>query len=153
MKPRLQIRESYLAMIKNAVGSTQYRRLFMDVNGRGKDILENGNLSCAYFVSGILMMFGLIRAPHATVSGLVKDMEASGWKRVRTMRPGSVLIWEPLPSDTEAHQHVGFLLTQTKAVSNSTKRHHVVAHHLTFGRRNGKPTRRIQAMYRHPKLT
>ena len=65
--------DSYLHAIKNSVGSNLFRNLYAYVDGKKMDILENGNLSCANFVSSILYSYKLIGGKHATVDGTVRD--------------------------------------------------------------------------------
>ncbi|MFZ6015621.1 MAG: hypothetical protein ACOYUZ_04700 [Patescibacteria group bacterium] len=150
-KVQVDLSASYLAMIKNSVGSKAYRNFYGAVDGKCRDLVQGGNLSCAFFVSGILNFFDLINDPHLTVAGLIKDLEKSGWKKVRKPKEGDVLIWEPVDftGDGVKHAHVGFYLGNEKAVSNSWKSGTPIKHHCTFGVKAGKPKRRITAMYRH----
>jgi len=70
--------KTYLAAIENSVGSKMFRNLYAKVNGKNKDITENGNLSCALYVSSLLYLFKLIKDIHATVSGTLGDLKRSG---------------------------------------------------------------------------
>lgn len=140
--------ETYLATIRNCAGSKTYRNFFATVDGKRRDILKNGKLSCAFFASFILHHFRLLNEPHTTVEGTVKDMQASGWQRTRTIRAGNVLVWEPEDDEEgERHAHIGFDLGHGKAISNSSKRRVPAIHHRTFG-----GTRKVVGMYRHPLL-
>ena len=49
--------DSYIAIIKNSVGSQLFRNLYAKVNGKKIDITENGKLSCAFYVSSVLLLF------------------------------------------------------------------------------------------------
>ncbi|MFZ2803851.1 MAG: hypothetical protein WA001_01375 [Patescibacteria group bacterium] len=140
------LRESYLAAIKNSASSKTFKNFFATVDGKRQDILKDGKLSCAFFVSFVLFHFGLLKKPHTTVEGTVKDMENSGWEKTRMSRPGNVLVWEAEnDDDSERHAHIGFDLGNGKAISNSSKKRMPVIHSRTFG---GK--RKIVAMYQHP---
>ena len=116
-------KESYLAMIRNAVGTHAYRTLFALVDGKRQDIMRDGDLSCAFFVSSVLLGFSLVKSVHGTVDGTVKDIKSSGWKRIKTPRQGCIIIWEPLPEKNgESHKHIGFYIGKGKAVSNDSKK-------------------------------
>lgn len=143
--------KSYLKMIQNSIGSNMFRNLYAKVNGKERDILDNGSLSCAFFVSNILHHFELIRQPHATVEGLIQDMEKSGWKKSRKLKVGDVIIWEPVDftGDGVKYAHVGFYMGTEKAISNDWKIGTPIKHHFTFGTKLGKPKRHIIAIYRN----
>lgn len=145
-------KESYLAMIRNSVGTNLFRNLYAVIDGEKQDILKDSNLSCSFFVSSILHQFNLIALPHATVAGLERDMKSSGWRAVKTLRPGDILIWEPILqyADGKEHSHVGFFIGNDNAISNSNQEKTPIEHHITFGiRPNGSPARVIIAIYTH----
>jgi len=148
-KPKIipLFRENYLAMVEKSVGARMFRNLFAEVSGKKQDITENGILSCAYFVSSILVIFDLIKKIHATVGGTVKDMKKCGWKEIKRPRKGSVLVWEAKDFDGEHHQHIGFFIGDKQAVSNSYRKRVPVIHHWTF-----KGERKIEAIFWHQKL-
>jgi hypothetical protein len=64
-------------MIKNSVGSKLFRNSFFLIDGKKQDVLRNGDLSCAIYVSSILRLMDLIPEIHTTVKGTVKAMEKS----------------------------------------------------------------------------
>lgn len=138
--------DTYLAMIKGAVGSNQYRHLYTEAG----DILEDGNLSCAFFVSALLHHFGWIASPHATVTGLERDLVTSGWEKVAEPQPGDVIIWEKQQQAGKSeHLHSGFWLSPELAVSNSPEQGVPIEHHPTFGtKEDGSPVRAVIALYR-----
>ena len=70
--------KSYVAVIKNSIGTKMFRNFYAEINGQKKDVLENGELSCAFFASAILHLFQLIKEPHRTVASTIKDMDKSG---------------------------------------------------------------------------
>lgn len=148
--------KTYLAMIANSVETKMFRNFFMEIDGEEKDILENGRLSCAVYVSAILILHGLIqgppRGPHAILKSLVKNMEDSGWQKIKKPRPGAVLIWEPMKIGERANEHAGFFWKKGEAVSNRLELFAPMKHHWTYGTRKGKPIRKITAIYWHSKL-
>lgn len=146
-KPKFEVLKykNYLRMLENSCGSKMFRSVFVLDGGKERDILKNGELSCAYFVSCLLKIFDLISTSHATVNGMVKDMEKNGWKETEKMKPGDVLVWEKKKfEDGESHSHIGFYLGDNKAISNSAKKGVPVIHHYTFGEaKDGSPKRKI----------
>jgi hypothetical protein len=111
--------ETLMASIHNSVGSNQYRNMFMERYDGVVDVLNNGDLSCAYYVSCLLVPFGLIRKSHTWVKNTVHDLHASGWKSVDTPEPGCVLVWEErVGASGVLHKHIGFYVGNGNAVSN-----------------------------------
>jgi hypothetical protein len=135
--------DTYLAVIKNSVGSKMFQNLFALVDGAKKDIVKNGNLSCAFFVSAVLVIFGFIKAIHSTVTGTEKDLLSSGWEKVIKPKPGDVLIWETREDGDEKHGHIGFFIGDNWAISNDSKRGVISRHHWTYNSR-----RKVIAIYR-----
>jgi hypothetical protein len=144
----LQPKRTYLAMIKNSVGSNQYRNCYVVVNGEEHDIMKDGDLSCAFFVSSILNQFDLVKRPHATVSGTVKDMLESGWVEATELQPGDVIVWAPgQQAAGEVHAHIGFYMGDDRAISNSYKLRTPTEHPLGMNEQNPRP---IEKMLSHP---
>ncbi|HUY62305.1 MAG TPA: hypothetical protein VMV50_00710 [Candidatus Paceibacterota bacterium] len=142
-----------MAVVRNSVGTRMFRNFYAKVNGKDTDIMRDGDLSCAFFVSSVLSMFDLVKSVHGTVAGTIRDLEKSGWKEARTARAGDVIVWEPMLDERgERHSHIGFALGNGLAVSNASASGVPVRHSMTFGLRNGRPKRRITAMYRAQKL-
>ena len=77
----------------------------------------------------------MIKEVHLTVDSTVKDLEKSGWKKIKKPKIGSILVWESLAFNSEAHKHVGFFIGNNKAISNSYKKGCPVEHSWNF---NGK---------------
>lgn len=141
------VRESLLFMIDASVGTTLFRTLYAHTDAGKTDILEGGEVSCAYFVSTLLHHFKLIVSPHATVAGLVRDLETYGWEQVSEPEPGDVIIWESIKqADDQLHSHCGFYKGGNQAVSNDYKTGVPVKHHVT----DELPGRAIRSIYRHP---
>ncbi|MFH0906912.1 MAG: hypothetical protein V1829_01505 [bacterium] len=143
--------QNYLRMIKISKGSKMFQRLYVLENGKKKDILEKGKLSCALFVSSILKIFDLIFLPHTTVKGTINDMIQSGWKKTNELKPGNILLWEKIKStDNRVNEHLGFYLGKDKAISNSSEKGVPVIRHFTFGQdKSGKPKRKIIKIFTH----
>ena len=128
--------ETYLTVINNSVGSKMFRNFYMKVSGKKTDVMKNGGLSCAFFVSSVLAIFGFIKGIHGTVEGTVRDLKKSGWKEIKKPRIGSVLVWEEkIDKSGEAHKHIGFYIGNDMAISNSSKQKAPAAHQWEF---NGK---------------
>ncbi len=144
-KPKIKIllRKSYLAMIQNSKGTKMFTNFYGENKGQIQDLTENGKLSCAYFVSSVLKIFGLIKGVHLTVKSTVKDLEKTGWYLIEKPKPGSVLLWEKKAQ----HFHVGFYLGKKLAISNISKTKKPSVHHWTY---NNK--RKVLAIYWHKKL-
>ncbi len=138
--PSLEIlqKETYLKAVENSIGSTQYRSLMVRYKDSGevKDILEDGNLSCAYFVSSLLCLFGMIDRQRATVKSMLRFVtEDSAWSQVAfdDAAPGDVVFYtEREFADGSLHAHVGFVLSEHEAVSTSDTKRCVIKHSLTY---------------------
>lgn len=146
---KLLLKDTYLQMVKNSIGSKLFRNLYAEVGGKEQDILRDGDLSCAFFVAMILHQFKLIQDPHATVEGLMRDLKRSDWVETDLILPGAILVWEELAQKSgERHAHVGFALNKMAAVSHSDTERTPIEHHITFGsNHDGTPKRKIVAIY------
>mgnify|MGYP001599530607 CR=1 FL=1 len=146
------LKDSYLKTIENSVGSKLFRNLYFEIENKRTDILKNGVLSCAVFVSWILKNFDLIKEGHAMVNGTVKDLEKSGWYKIKKPEVGTVLVWKEEIYDDDSHKHIGFYIGNEMAISNSYKLKMPQKHHWTFGVKNGKPVRKVEEIWWHKKL-
>ena len=149
---KLLLKDSYLKAIENSVGSNLFRNLYFEIKGKRTDILENGALSCAVFVSWILKNFDLIKERHATVDGTIKDLKKTDWYKIKRTKVGAILVWEEKFYDSGPHKHIGFYIGNKKAVSTSYKKKGVVQHHWTFGTKNDKNYRKVIEIWWHKKL-
>lgn len=128
-----------------------FKSFLAEYNGQLKDGLQEGTLSCAFFVSSILTLWGAIDQPHATVKSTIEAMKKAGWQELSSgeaLRPGDVILWEKIlvePDDPEPNAHVGFYIGDNQAVSNSSKVKEVIEHDYQFKENGG---RKIQAIYR-----
>lgn len=128
-------------MIKNSAGTKMFRNLYLEAGGKRIDAAKNGEYSCAFFVSNVLKIWGLISEGHATVESTIEDMKKNGWKKIslNKIKPGNVIVWE---ENGRGHFHNGFYIGNKKAISNDSKRGVPVVHHWTY---NGK--RKVVAVY------
>lgn len=147
-------KETYLKMIENAVGARMFCSIFVRKNDTGgtEDICQNGERSCAFFVSSLLTTCGLMNERiRTTVKGLRENLTyASGWERVAgDVLPGDVLFWESMIFDDGSEcEHVGFALNRHEAVSTSSKERMVVKHGITSGYKSSFPPRKIVQAFR-----
>ncbi len=151
------IYKSYLTAIENSVGAKLFRNFFVknEETGETEDILKDGQRSCAAHTSSLLYLYGLISSPHATVDGLIGDLEKNGWQKAEKPFPGDVLIWEKKMIAGNENLHAGFYLANEDGedivVSNNSSSKIPVKHHWTFGLdADGNPVRKIIAIYQHP---
>ncbi len=91
----------------------------VDTDGIEQDVMNNGELSCAYMVSSVLTIFQLIDMPHATVRTTLERMHQTGWYQIDAPVEGAVVVWD---------EHIGFYVADEWVISNSssigiTKRH------------------------------
>lgn len=141
-------KETYIAVIKGSVGANLFRENYALVDGVQENILQDGQLSCAFFVSFILRAFSLIQTLHARTTGTVADMEQSGWRETETPRIGDVVVWEEAEQKSGVFPHIGFYLDQGTAISHRDTHNTPIAHSLTFD-----GTRKVTAFYTHDFLT
>lgn len=133
---------TYVAMIRNSVGSQMFRHNYAVIEGVETDILKNGELSCAFFVSFMLRAFGLLKELHVRTAGTVKDLEASDWRRTDTPQEGDVVVWEEMQQKSGIYPHLGFYLDEQTAISHRDTHLAPVRHSLTFD-----GTRKVVAYY------
>ncbi len=132
-KPELLLVKDYLTFAKASVGSNSFRKLYYRANGKEVEVLRDGDLSCAFFVSSVLVIFGLMGVMHTTVKSTVRDLRRRGWKDIRTPRPGAIVVWGPKKFKSgETHRHLGFYLGDGKVVSNSSARKSPRVHAWNF---------------------
>ena len=121
--------KNFLASVEGAIGTSMFRHLYVrDETNRESDVLENGKLSCAYAVSSLLTLYGLIDAPHATVATTLKRMAESGWRASDAPHVGAVAYWP----EYEGNEHIGFVVSERECVSNSSKEGTPIRHGMTL---------------------
>ena len=164
-------KETYMALIKNSVGTKLFSSLYFYNTSENPfegipaheavDVLKDGQLSCPYFVSSILhLLGGAIDTPHATVEGTIRGMVARGWQEVEDKKlcPGDVVVWALKEDDgaghyKEGHRHIGFILDKKTALSTSTTQKCVVAHDPWFRKNGEEEGRKIVRIFAHPELS
>ncbi len=147
------LRETYLAMIYGSVDSDQYRKLYVRrPNGELIDVIKNGDLACAYFVSSILTLCGFIKdGVHTTVDETLRDVEASSWIRTDTASIGSLVVWKKRKcSDGTYHRHLGFFVGQGEVISNDAISGHPKCHSLIEKDIVGEVIREVETFYTYP---
>jgi len=151
----VNIKKTYLKMIENSVGSRMFQHLYIKDKEKNKSInvVQSGQLSCAFFVSYILYFFDLIKSPHATVKSTEKDMRDSGWKEINKPKKGAVIVWEKIKYDSgKKHSHLGFYMGYNQAISNNFKKRVPHKHHFTYGKKSEPKYRKIKSILWHPNL-
>jgi len=155
-KPELQIFLSYIKAVENSVGSSFFRNLYFRINDEPFDVLEDGDLSCATYVTTVLYIFGLIQERHTTVNSTIADMALSGWYEIKDPRKGAIILWSFKKKDDGTqgkHRHVGFYINNETAISNDSTTRVIARHHPTYGTfPNGEARRDILAYYWNDKL-
>lgn len=147
-KPKRLIKKTYLKFIRNSVGTKMFRNLYLYQDGQTFDATKGGELSCAFYASGLLVIFQLIKNVHGTIESTRKDLEESGWVKTDRPTPGSVIIWEAIQDDEDSNEHIGFYVGKDKAVSNSSTKKKIIIHNWTYDN-----TRKIKAIYSNPILS
>lgn len=132
--PQFAFFKSYITTIRNSVGTRTFRQLYLydkDAD-RVVEVLQNGNLACAYFVSSILHHFGLLGGFLVNVDETVVAMKLQGWQTVEKPVPGSVIVWDKkcFKKSGKCHKHIGFFIKPGRAVSNSSGRKYPAIHGL-----------------------
>ena len=128
--------KTYLQTIQDSIWSDIWRHFFITKDdGKSMDILKNGSVSCAYFVSNILKQFGMIPTSHANVDSTRETMSRSGWYSIDLCTPywdiplWSVIFWKEKLWSTDrdiydkpisSHKHVWFYVWDKKAISNQS---------------------------------
>lgn len=147
-KPQRLVKKTFIKFVRNSVGSKMFRNLYLSLDGNTFDATEDGELSCAFYVSSLLVIFKLIKNVHGTVKSTEKDLEESGWIKAGNPVPGSVIIWEPLANDKHANEHIGFYVGREKAISNSSIKKKITIHNWTYDN-----TRKIKVIYSNPNFS
>jgi|SRR3989339_480187 len=145
---------TYIAAIKNSVGTNMFRRAYMLKGRDGKQVVvdatEDGNIACAYYLSSVLYLFGMIKEKHLTVKSTVLDIESFGWRKIKGPRVGSVLVWEPkLQLSGRVTAHIGFYIGRQTAISHRDDTRSPRPHHWLY--KDEGVARRVEAVYWHPR--
>jgi len=147
-KSKILVFDSYKAAILGSVGTPMFQHLYVRHEGSKKDVTKAGDLSCALYVSSILVMFKLIATVHATVHTTVHDMDKSGWKRDTHQRLAQFLFGRR----KMATSTLGFTWAMGGQSAIVQKKESPTRHHWTFGTKGGKPKRRVESIWWTQKL-
>lgn len=140
--------DTYLARIHNSLGSKTIKSAYALIDGKKKDILENGRIACSLYVSSLLVIHKLIPEIHATVDSTVAALKKSGWKKISKPRIGCIIVWEKVDfGKNDLHKHIGFYIGNQEAISNNSKKNYPTKHNITF---NNK--RKIELLLWNTKL-
>lgn len=145
---------TYIFMIRNSVGTMMFREYYAEINNVKKEILRQGDLACAYYVSAILRIFDLTEKVRTTVLDTARDLENAGWYKIDKPKVGSILVWKAKKfKNQEVHRHIGFYLGDKNAISNNADLGFPEIHHYTFGEtKSGKAKRPVEVIYWNKKL-
>lgn len=138
-------KKTYIKAIENSIGSRIFNSLFVEESGKSRDVMNDGEFSCAFFVSSLLALFESIDKPCATVATLRGKLKAGkGWQEVGEdgVEPGDVVFWQKVRfEDGSENAHVGFAINGKEAVSTDYKKRQIGKNPLHF--------RQIEAAYRY----
>jgi len=140
-------KETYLKVIENSIGSKLFNSLIVRLKDSGKtvDVLNDGEYSCAFFVSSVLALMQIINKPYSTVKTLIESIESDdSWKKVDgdNVESGDVVFYKKVKfDDGSENAHVGFVLNKEEAVSTDYKNKMVNKHSI-----NDRP---IEVIYRY----
>lgn len=117
----LALRESLHAALENSIGTARYRTLYRRMpDDTLDDVINNGDLACAYFCSDILRSFRLIDDTHTTVRVTLEALEKAGWYQVAEPEALAVIVWgEKHGDDGRPHFHIGICIDATHAIEHS----------------------------------
>jgi hypothetical protein len=108
-------KENFLLSVRNSIGSQLFRSY---LDKEGSDVLKDGDLSCAYYMSSIMLLHGLIDRVHFTVPGTIEAMESNGWYKIQTLKVGCVVVWGSVHQNGADHKHLGVYVGEGQAISN-----------------------------------
>ena len=150
-KVERRIFDSYMAFTKNSVGSKSWSQYYADIDGVKTEIVQDGNLACAYFVSSVLRIFNLIERVHMTVPRTVADMKESGWAEIDKARPGAVVVYDDAHFSNGSFPHIGICTSGETAISNNYKAGTPIEHNIVITNEDGSE-RKIVGYYWHSQL-
>ena len=129
MALKLNHDKNYLKFIENSIGTHTFRNLYMvDDTLAEFDAANNGQKSCALFVTGILKMYNRIDNLHSTALGTMKYItESNDWSQTSVPAIGDLIYWDKTDITTG---HVGFYMGENTAISNSDQDGFPVKHTL-----------------------
>ncbi len=146
-------RRTLVYSAKNAAGSKIWAKSFiLDSEGDVHDIYENGNLSCAYFISAILKVNDLWQDQCvANVNSLTAKLPDNGWILIPEARIGSIIIYgESKGRRSWATKHVGIIVGEDEVISNGSSHSHTIeAHPVNYMKLQDGTPRKIEGYWWH----
>lgn len=142
-------KKNFLLSVQNSIGSQLFRSY---LDKEGNDVLKDGDLSCAYYMSSIMLLHGLIDRAHFTVPGTLEAMEAYGWYKIQTLKVGCVVVWGSVHQNGADHKHLGIYVGEGQAISNRSSLGMPGEHPLHYSgldKDGAKKKAPILAMYWH----
>lgn len=142
---RRLVHKNLMYSIRTIDGSELFKHIYVvdQRDGREFDALDDGSGACAYTVSGVLALHGLIDHPHATVTTTVKQMQEAGWVKTDDPQPGDVVQW----AARNDHMHMAFYIGNGRVVGNSTPKRKTSEYGLKL-----EDGREPIAFFTHPQL-
>jgi len=151
----VHLKKTFLAMIEGSVGSNQYCFLYIDHPDGPKDVIFDGDLACAFYVSSILTLCNLIAGGvHTTVDETIKDLIQSGWTASLKPCAGAIVIWSLKLSDSDKamHRHIGICTDKRFAVSTKPALRSPQKHGIWSLKTHTGQKREVEGYYIHPDL-
>lgn len=132
--------ENYIHLIRSSIDNPIFRKFYCSVNGKKTEVLDEGRLSCAAFVTFVLKLFSLVSDIQITVHRAMDDMKKNGWQVIQEPKVGAVIVWAEKTSvidkdstiNAPVHKHIGFYIGNGQAVSNSSMAKSPVVHLWDF---------------------
>jgi hypothetical protein len=146
-------KESYIKMIENSVGNKLFNSIIVkEDDGTIKDLLNDGEYSCALFVSSILFLHSFTLKTRSTVNNLEKDLSENPIFKIiedGSIKAGDVIIWESVTyEDGSQNRHIGFAISDTEAISTSYIEKCVIKHPINKQIENTGEIRKIEKVFR-----
>jgi hypothetical protein len=147
-------KETYLKMIENSINARMFNSILIkEESGVSRDLLNDGEYSCALFVSSVLFLNNLIQKTRSTVNNLEKDLlEHPSFIHLENgadIEPGDILFWESVTyEDDSANRHVGFAVSNSEAISTSYMAKCVIKHPITKEIENSGEMRKVENIFR-----
>ena len=139
------VKKNLLRTVHASVGTDIFRNIYVRrADGTEFDAIDDGENSCAYFVSAILAMHRLLDQPHAIVDTTINKILEAGWRETDKPTPGSIIFWP----EKDGHSHIGFYISEDKAISNHADKKQPTEHGLEHPIDGRVPTK----FYTHDKL-
>lgn len=110
------VRRTLLSALRASVGTAMFQHVYVrrKTDGKEFDTMDGGDLSCAFYVSGVLAICGLIDRAHSVVPTTIERTKEAGWYKVNAPKPGCVVYWPKY----DGHEHIGFMLSADEYISN-----------------------------------